>query len=206
MIQGGDFLKVSSRRPCMLDAQALGQLGGTSRPFTHETEDSCTTCSAEVDGGRSAHCCRAAVQGDGTGATSIYGTRYADENFIARHTGPGLLSSVSLLPGRIQFSTAQSFSEHRRHTEGRCRRRRRAGKQQNLADLMLLCVHTGQQWEGHQRVPVLHHLCEGGLARPKTRRVWPRAGGRHAGRAEDRECECRFVLPLCPIQNVPQHT
>jgi hypothetical protein len=34
-------------------------------------------------------------QGDGTGATSIYGTRYADENFIARHTGPGLLSSVS---------------------------------------------------------------------------------------------------------------
>ena len=37
----------------------------------------------------------AATQGDGTGSMSIYGTKYADENFIGKHTGPGLLSSVS---------------------------------------------------------------------------------------------------------------
>ena len=37
-------------------------------------------------------------QGDGTGALSIYGTRYADENFAARHTGAGLLSCANSGP------------------------------------------------------------------------------------------------------------
>ena len=34
---------------------------------------------------------------DGTGAFSIYGPQFEDENFSVRHTGPGLLSMVSLL-------------------------------------------------------------------------------------------------------------
>lgn len=38
------------------------------------------------------------VQGDGTGAISIYGTRFPDENFIGRHTGAGLLSSANSGP------------------------------------------------------------------------------------------------------------
>lgn len=35
------------------------------------------------------------MQGDGSGCVSIYGSKFEDENFIAKHTGPGLLSMVS---------------------------------------------------------------------------------------------------------------
>ncbi|CAK8537495.1 unnamed protein product [Lathyrus sativus] len=81
------------------------------------TENFCALCSSEKGVGRSSNSlhfkgssfhrvipdfmCQGGdfTAGNNTGGESIYGSKFADENFIKEHAGPGTLSMESVSPG-----------------------------------------------------------------------------------------------------------
>jgi peptidylprolyl isomerase len=83
MIQGGDF----TRGMCCIKRQPDVSVAGEATPLHHVLVWLIQAFVVRA--------------GDGTGGESIYGEKFADENFQLKHTGPGLLSMANAGPGSM---------------------------------------------------------------------------------------------------------
>ncbi|KAM3218799.1 peptidyl-prolyl cis-trans isomerase CYP22 [Capsicum annuum] len=88
MIQGGDFLKVAFSSLNLV----LGFYIKCCSLMTTPSSIGIRLIDDFMKGFRLSLC------GDGSGCVSIYGSKFEDENFIAKHTGPGLLSMANSGP------------------------------------------------------------------------------------------------------------
>ena len=127
------------------------------------------------------------VKGDGTGSLSIYGSRFPDEPFIGKHTGPGLLSSANSGPN----TNGAPLCGRRAAPPCLCldTKRTAARIKHTLTPHTNMHPHNNNDDNdktNNHRLPVLRDVPEVRLARRQARRLWPRARRRPLGRAQDR--------------------